>query len=163
PSNPPNFLGFQGFFDTTVAIDPKAPVQDALGRLTIVVYLGGQVDTSHNPPDNSIISGDPDGNGGYKWTYIARNTGAVPHSDFHASGFDPTGKLLVGSDGGIWRLENTDRTNPAWTDLNGNLNTITLTGFALDPTNPNVVYGASQDNGTEKFSDNLAWQETAGG
>src|SRR5262249_30222005 len=43
--------------------------------------------------------------------------------------------------------------NPTWTNLNGNLNTITFFGAGLSPTDPNNVLGGSQDNGNERFND----------
>src|SRR5262249_29582453 len=66
------------------------------------------------------------------------------------------GKLLVGTDGGIWRLDNPD--TPTWTDLNGNLQITQFVGIALDsvhpinPGDPAIAFGGSQDNGTEKFT-----------
>ena len=40
----------------------------------------------------------------------------------------------------------------AWSNLNGNLQITQFTGIALHPTNPDIAYGGSQDNGTEKFT-----------
>jgi photosystem II stability/assembly factor-like uncharacterized protein len=50
-----------------------------------------------------------------------------------------------------------------WTDLNTNLQLTQYIGIALDPTNPDVAYGGSQDNGTSKFTDSLAWTLLRGG
>src|SRR5262249_33130202 len=83
------------------------------------------------------------------------------HADHHSIGFDAGGKLLVGNDGGIWRLD--DLNSAAWTDLNGNLQITQFVGIALDPTTKNVAYGGSQDNGREKYTGNLAWNLVFGG
>src|SRR5262249_57058029 len=50
-----------------------------------------------------------------------------------------------------------------WTDLNGNLSVTQFVGIALHPTNPNVAYGGSQDNGTEKTTGTAVWAQVAGG
>ena len=62
------------------------------------------------------------------------------------------------------RLDANDLTTPnvAWTDLNANLNTIQFQGITLDPTNANLVYGGSQDNGTERYSGSLDWTRIVG-
>ena len=51
--------------------------------------------------------------------------------------------------GGIWRLNNPRAltATPTWADLNGDLQITQLTGIALDPNNPAVAYGGSQDTG----------------
>src|SRR5262249_47286460 len=54
-----------------------------------------------------------------------------------------------------------------WSDLNGNpgtaLQITTFVGIAQDPSNVNVLYGGSQDNGREKYTGGLAWNELLGG
>ena len=47
------------------------------------------------------------------------------------------------------RLAPTTRPANAWTDINGNLAITTLQRHRHDPTNPNIILGGSQDNGTE--------------
>jgi hypothetical protein len=84
-----------------------------------------------------------------------------PHTDYHALAFDENGNLIVGNDGGVWRLDSNDITTPkiVWTDLNGNLDITQFYGIGLDPTNANIAYGGSQDNGTEKFTGALTWAQ----
>jgi hypothetical protein len=84
----------------------------------------------------------------------------LPHDDHHAFVFDANGTLLDGNDGGLWRwtpASSAPGSSGTWADLNGNLQITQFTGIALDPNNPNVAYGGSQDNGTEKFNDALQW------
>ena len=145
-SGTPNYMGGQGWYDTTLIVDPAN---------SAVVYVAGQANT------NSILRS---ANSGVSWTDI--HTGGAPnntspHADHHGSAFDANGKLLDGNDGGIYRL---DTPAPAaWSDLNGNLNTIQFTGIGLHPTNPNIVIGGSQDNGTELYTGNVVWTERDGG
>src|SRR5205807_3853067 len=81
----------------------------------------------------------------------------------HALAFDASGKLLVGCDGGIWRLENPNVNNLQWADLNNGLATLQAIGAATDPTNPNHTTLGTQDNGTSIFTGNLSWALTDGG
>jgi photosystem II stability/assembly factor-like uncharacterized protein len=149
-STTPNYMGANGFgqgwYDTTLAVDPQN---------ANIIYAGGS-DNGESPESGNIVST----NGGQTWvSVVTGSNGNGPHTDDHAAVFDSSGQLLSGNDGGIFRL------NPislAWTDLNSNLETIQFTGIALDPTNNNIAYGGSQDNGTEKFNDNLRWNLSIG-
>jgi photosystem II stability/assembly factor-like uncharacterized protein len=145
----PNFMGTQGWYDIALAVDPSN---------ANIIYAGGQ--NSAAQARGFIESTD----GGNNWTDISTTTPnkSGPHTDHHAIAFDANGKLLDGNDGGIWRLESSEPKNAVWTDINGNLNTITFTGIALDPSNPNIAYGGSQDNGTEKFTGSRGWTAFSG-
>src|SRR5205807_7573944 len=79
-----------------------------------------------------------------------------PHTDIHTLAYDKSGRLLVGSDGGVFRLNNANQAAPfnslvpSWVSLNGSinaagaLNTIQFIGIATHPTDPNQVLGGSQ-------------------
>jgi photosystem II stability/assembly factor-like uncharacterized protein len=150
-SGVPNYLGKQGWYDTTLAVDP---LDDN------VVYAGGAAF-----PSALIRSFD----GGRSWSaFDVGSDGHGPHSDHHAFAFDAAGRLLDGNDGGLWRLNN--QTPTRWADLNGDvlagnqaLAITQFTGIALDPLDPKLFYGGSQDNGTEKTTEALAWTHTADG
>src|SRR3982751_6254788 len=71
-----------------------------------------------------------------------------------------TEKFLDGNDVGIWRF---DPATSLWTNVNGNLNTIQFYDIALDPTNANIAFGGSQDNGTSRFNNSLTWTAVEGG
>jgi len=107
---------------------------------------------------------------------------ARPHDDYHASVFyggnGATGsgplKLLVGNDGGIWRLENPETDfgpfsnppnpqMPQWTCINGDLGITQFYNVALDPNSASNAYGASQDNGISQFQGNPNWSSYTGG
>lgn len=94
--------------------------------------------------------------GGTSWSAIATGQTSGPHHDHHALGFDFNAKLLDANDGGIWRLE--DFASPTWANLNGDLGITQFVGLALHPTNPNLVYGGTQDTGVLRFNDSLQWK-----
>jgi photosystem II stability/assembly factor-like uncharacterized protein len=145
-ANVPNYMGGQGFYDSTLAVDP---------RDSQIVYAGGQADA------NSIIRTI---DGGLNWQDLSvGDNGVSPHVDHHGIGFDANGKLLDGNDGGLWRLDNPTAGSVSWSDLNGNLQITQYVGIALHPTNSNIVYAGAQDNGTQKFTGSRVWTEIVGG
>lgn len=137
----PNYMGGQGWYDTTLVADP---VNSA------IVYAGGQ---------NGLLRS---ANSGANWTDIS-SSGALtaPHVDHHGAAFDANGRYLDGDDGGIYRLD--DPGTVTWTQLNGNLNTIQFQGLGLHPSNPNTVLGGSQDNGVSMYNGNPGWTLVEGG
>jgi hypothetical protein len=139
-ANTPDYLtassaAGQGDYDSTLAVDPAN---------ANVVYAGGSFDAG-----SFVESRD----GGQSWADIFRGAdGNGPHADHHAIGFDAAGRLLDGNDGGLWRLDNPTPGSVHWTDLNGNVDTVQDNSVALDPIDPNRVYGATQDNGTDLYT-----------
>jgi hypothetical protein len=103
--------------------------------------------------------------GGLTWNTIEVDVNANgPHANHHALVLDANNKLLDGNDGGIWRLDNPVVGALLWTDLNANLQVTQLNGVALHPTDPNTLYGGSQDNGTLKTTgavvgNQIPWNE----
>jgi photosystem II stability/assembly factor-like uncharacterized protein len=142
----PNYLGGQGWYDTTLIVDPSNAA---------IVYAGGAAGS------NSLIRST---NSGVNWTDIKQSAASPfdgPHVDHHASTFDANGNYLDGDDGGVYLL---DTFSPVhWTHLNGNLNTIQFQGIALHPTDATIAFGGSQDNGTSKYSGTLGWTLVEGG
>ena len=128
-------MGQQGEYDTAVAVDPADP------NIAYLVGLDGVLRTI---------------DGGATWTSIAVDSnGNGPHVDFHAADVDSKGRLVVGNDGGMWQW---DPSTSKWTNLNGGgLAITTFNGITTHPTNPDIVLGGSQDNGTEKFTGSQAW------
>ncbi|MEK6644707.1 MAG: dockerin type I domain-containing protein [Planctomycetota bacterium] len=142
----PNFMGGQGWYDQCIAVDPVNPD---------IVFVGGQSGA------NGILKSE---NGGTSWTTIESDaTGQGPHVDFHYMSFDASGRLLTTNDGGIFRLDNPTLGSLDWVSLNGNIQTTQFIGIAMDPTNLDLSYGGSQDNGTEKFTGFLGWTAIRGG
>jgi hypothetical protein len=124
----------QGFYDSTLAVDPLS---------ADTIYAGGV---------NVVESLD----GGATWSFLSTGLHA-PHVDHHGLSFDAAGRLLDGNDGGIWRLDN--QAPVRWSDLNGNLGTVQFYSVALHPTNASIIYGGTQDNGTVKTTGSSAWNE----
>jgi photosystem II stability/assembly factor-like uncharacterized protein/PKD repeat protein len=148
-NNAPNAFATQGWYDNVIIVDPTNPA---------VVFVAGSFATTNN--NGNFIQGIIEStNSGGSWTDISLDAaGNGPHVDYHAAAFDAAGNLLVGSDGGIWQLSTPEDTvAQRWKDLNGNLSITQFTNAALDPSDVNVVYGGSQDNGTEKFNGALGW------
>jgi photosystem II stability/assembly factor-like uncharacterized protein len=141
----PDYMGFYGDYNTSLAVDPSS---------ANIVYAGGQGGL------NSLIRSM---DGGDTWATINGGSGSPPHADHHAAGFDASGRFLDGNDGGIWRLDDPSPTNLFWSDLNGNLDTIQFSGIALNPTDPGIAYGGSQDNGVEEFQNSPEWTTIAEG
>jgi len=141
----PNYMGGQGWYDTTLIVDPSN---------SAIVYVAGAAGT------NSILRST---NSGANWTDINSVAGVGPHVDHHAAAFDANGMYLDGDDGGIYRY---DPTMHSWTQLNGSagyLNTIQFQGIGLHPSDLNTTLGGSQDNGTEKYAGTLSWTLVEGG
>jgi photosystem II stability/assembly factor-like uncharacterized protein len=131
-------LGGSGWYGLPLAVDPSDPN-------TLYASAGG----------NPIVESN---NGGVNWfSLVVGADGNGPHTDHHAFAFDANGHLLDGNDGGIWRLDDPEFAQEHWSDLNTNLQLTQYIGIAVDPTNPNIAYGGSQDNGTSKFTGSMAW------
>jgi hypothetical protein len=129
------------------------------------------------------------GGGGYVgegvyWQDLEQNTSGASDVDhtylppfIHALTFDPQGRLLVGTDGGIWRGVNygfgydfsssagailsgrplAPTTGMVFTSLNGNLQISDTTSVAIDPSNPNVLYSANAGTGWALTNGSLTW------
>jgi large repetitive protein len=152
-SDPPNYMGNQGDYDSTIIVHPTNPN---------IIYVGGCVD--YLPPNfyqNQVLMSV---DGGATWVDISIDAnGNGPHTDGHAMALDSQGRLIYGNDGGVWRYELTADPNDAptagfWSNLNGGGMAITtFNGIASHPTNPDIILGGSQDNGTEIFTGSQAW------
>jgi hypothetical protein len=149
----PNYLGQQGWYDTTLIVSPTNPNY---------VYAGGQMNDQGPTFDGSPLESF---NGGATWVDIATDAaGNGPHTDFHGVGFDAAGNLIDGDDGGVYKLTNpTSQANQRWSSLNTNLQITQFTGIAVDPTTPSVAYGGSQDNGTSEYTGGPGWTLIQGG
>jgi hypothetical protein len=150
-SGTPNYLGGQGWYDTTLIVSPTN---------SAVVFAAG---VTGGGGTNGIIEST---NSGVSWSSIGQSSSSPfngPHTDYHGMAFDASNRLLVGNDGGIWRLDNPTIGSIKWTDLNDHINTVQFQGIDVSPTDRNVALGGSQDNGSERFNDNTSWTLTDGG
>jgi photosystem II stability/assembly factor-like uncharacterized protein len=148
---PLNYLAFAGDYHSTLAVDPSN---------ADIVYAGGEF----------VIASTT---GGASWFPIAEGETVGPHHDHHGVGFDANGRFLDGNDAGIWRLESLSpltwsNLNGSSANFNGNLGIVQLNSIALHPTNSDIAHAGAQDNGTEKFLDDLGdptrfWQRSERG
>lgn len=91
--------------------------------------------------------------GGNNFHQIAANV----HSDWHGLAFDPrdTRRLVATCDGGIFTSLNG---GDSWRSLNNGISaTQFYPGFQVHPTNPSVVVGGTQDNGSMMSGGALLW------
>ncbi|HEY7475736.1 MAG TPA: hypothetical protein VH679_12035 [Vicinamibacterales bacterium] len=126
---PGGSIGAQGFYNINVAVDPTTPD---------IVYLSG---ISLWKATRSTTTGT--------WTIV--EIGGAIHPDNHALAFDPANHLVIyaGNDGGIYK--STDGGTTWFDGINEGLCITQFEFIAQHPTSDAVVFGGTQDNGTEQF------------
>jgi uncharacterized repeat protein (TIGR01451 family) len=139
-----SILGYcdgQCSYDNVLVADPVNPD---------VIYVGGLY-------QYGLASG-----GVYRTTDAGKHwlsLGFDLHPDFHALAIQP-GKprtVFLGNDGGVWSSQNRGgRTTPGatldqvdWKNLNQGLQATQFTSIATVPHQPGVLWGGTQDNGTQ--------------
>jgi hypothetical protein len=146
-SSIPDYCTPQCWYDNAVAVDPVNPD---------VVYAGGAYSTT------LVRSLD----GGNSWVTLqaAENFGFV-HADVHALVFPPHAAFLfLGSDGGAYITNQPTAANPSFTALNTTLGiTQFYGGLASHPTNPSILLGGTQDNGSLLYSGKNTWHQVTCG
>ncbi|HYM81586.1 MAG TPA: FlgD immunoglobulin-like domain containing protein [Candidatus Limnocylindria bacterium] len=143
----PNYLGFQGWYDNCLIVDPS----DA-----DVCYAGGMFPYGFG--DTGVIR---TANGGASWVDITFATdGTQVHPDQHIFAFGPDGTLWLGNDGGVWK---TDDPGGSWTNCNDGLAITQFYTLALHPTNPNLLIGGTQDNGSLRYEGTDLWPQVVSG
>lgn len=124
-----------------------------------VVFAGGQ---DVGPPHVRGTSLYGTFDGGATWTSVSPGPGAGAeglHPDTHAIAFSANGgKMYTGNDGGMWSTTSTTSAPVTWTNLNATLAiTQFYPGLSFHPTNRDISFGGTQDNGTESSSGTLVW------
>src|SRR5205823_11355929 len=100
--------------------------------------------------------------GGLTWFNAAVGSdGLVSHTDHHALAFSADGtRLYDGNDGGVFSTSNLNSTPVAWANLNATLAiTEFSTNVAIHPSDPQIAYAGTQDNGTQLYHGSLAWDQ----
>lgn len=150
-SNSPNLLGWetdgsdlggQGWYDLAIEV---SPVNEN------TVYVGGvNIWKSTNAGVNWTISAHWYGDGGKPYV----------HADHHAFLMLPgNGNVLYScNDGGLFKTTNG---GTSWTDLSNGLGIQQFYRIGVSKSNPSMVIGGSQDNGTNLL--NGAWTNVLGG
>src|SRR5207244_2832554 len=121
----PDFLGTQGGYNNVIAVSPTNPQ---------VVFVAGAGTGPNHGVQHVFMTAD----GGNTFLDIgtAGNPPAGPHTDSHAGTFDSTGRFLLGSDGGIFRLSPPSQTLTPTTPVTA-LTWVSLSGNSL--ANPNIT------------------------
>jgi len=136
--NAPDYAGGQSWYDNYVAVSPSNPN---------VVFVGGT--STYRSLD-----------GGQTWEDNTRSYAGGPvHPDHHYMGFsshDPS-TLYLCTDGGLFRSRNL---GGSWESVNEGLSTIQFQSVDVHPWDENIAFGGTQDNGTNKFTGGLAWENT---
>ncbi|MFY9554223.1 MAG: IPT/TIG domain-containing protein, partial [Blastocatellia bacterium] len=89
--------------------------------------------------------------------------GSNTHADQHAIAFSPTvpGEFYLGNDGGVSKTTDGGVT---FQSMNSTLALTQFVGLALNPANPAISYGGTQDNGTQRRNtDSPMWSEISAG
>jgi hypothetical protein len=138
---PGGSIGGQGFYNLNVAVDPTTPD---------IVYLSGISvwKAVRNPATGA---------------WAITNVGATIHADNHAFAFQPGSHsiLYAGNDGGIYKSIDGGAT---WSDTINEGPCITQFEFIdQHPTSDAVVFGGTQDNGTEQFRNSPVFNHAADG
>lgn len=129
----------QCWYDMVLAVDPNDPNRVFFGGLNLYRSVNGGTNFSN-------ISGSSGTEGGI-------------HVDQHALVFSPSNptQLWSGNDGGVWKTDDATFVSPDWQNLNGNLALLQFQSVAVPPNDPNVAYGGTQDNGTNKYTGDPIW------
>ncbi|MEQ8348083.1 MAG: autotransporter domain-containing protein [Sneathiellaceae bacterium] len=121
-----------------------------------------------NPDDPDILyaAGDPNSfwrgrrdpaTGTITWESGIDGSLGAPHVDYRSIVFDAAGRMLVGTDGGVYATTSLTETGP-WSSLNQGLATAEFYRVAWNPIS-HTAAGAAQDNGVflQRSPDNAVW------
>ncbi len=142
-----NYLGTKGFYANAIVATSANSFIVAGMQSNLATHLG-------------MILEDPSIGGALQDISVGVANAVGPHTDAHALAVDAAGRVLIGTDGGIWQSNaNPTLATIAWTDLNGNLPTLNLNSAAGNPNDINSALAGSQENGVEVTSGSAAWSE----
>ena len=149
-NNPP--AGAQANYSLALAVDPLDGNIVYYGTTADVINAGGTLWRSRD--------------GGISWSDLSTGNGTGGlHADTHAIVVSPRNRNIVftANDGGVWRTSNGLDSLVGWTTLNLSLSITQFQSIALHPTDPNVILGGTQDNGTDRYDGNPAWFQSRAG
>src|SRR5690606_2744043 len=108
-------------------------------------------------PDTVLFGGVPlyrSTDGGRTFQTVGTGAGGSVHVDQHVIVYDPSDPrtVYVGNDGGIYRSREGGAAG-TWESLNSDIAiTQFYAGIGLHPTDPDIVLGGTQDNGTLRYA-----------
>ncbi len=94
-----------------------------------------------------------------QWDYTLE--GAKAHSDQQSFSMANANSFFIGSDGGINRT--TDGGMTFTKEMNRTLGLTQAVGITIHPTDPNIAYSGTQDNGTQRRLTGTLWKEFSNG
>lgn len=171
--NTPAFCDHQCFYDMAVEISPANANVVFLGGGPAAEGSGLSQPCGQIPANQGISAVIESIDGGQSWVDVSCDnaTGTFIHVDTHAFAFDPKlnsstgGTFFIGNDGGVWgsiNVTNSPLGSQGWIDLNGPLSlTQFYPGNSINPSNPEIGFGGTQDNGTQMFTGQPSWADTA--
>lgn len=139
--NAPNYAGDTAWYYDYVAVSPVDPN---------VVFVGG-------------FSTFRTLDGGETWEDNTKSYAGGPiHPDHHIFIFDQVEPKTVylGTDGGLFRSRDLGNN---WESVSNGLGTVQFQFVDVHPTDKNVAYGGTQDNGTNKYTGTTAWDNVFAG
>ena len=118
-----------------------------------IVYVGLGGSGSHLL--TRIDASQPSGSQITDITGDSSNSFGTPHADSRAMQIDANGDLILGNDGGLFRLTTPTTDTGAWSAIVGDMSVFELHSIAYDSVS-NIIMAGAQDNGTQM-------QQTPGG
>jgi hypothetical protein len=148
----PNYCGGQCWYDNVIAVAPGN---------SNAVFAGGS--GWGNQLYQSL-------DGGNTWALTEPGDNSTIHPDLHALAFTADGSILyLGNDGGMYSTTQIGVALTTVTPLNAGtspgtgLGTLQFyPGPAIHPTNTNIGFGGTQDNGSMMYSGSLSWNGGGG-
>ncbi|MFO0843797.1 MAG: autotransporter-associated beta strand repeat-containing protein [Gemmataceae bacterium] len=131
-----------GWYANALVVSPAGVTTTNAGRADATrVFVAGVGQPFTNGPFVHVPGATP------AWNDVGTSANA-PHVNYHGAAVDPLGRVVVATDGGVWRLSSM-AADATWENINGSgLNIGEFTGLDVDPFNPNVVIGGTIGNGT---------------
>ncbi|MFP2910115.1 WD40/YVTN/BNR-like repeat-containing protein [Pyxidicoccus sp. 3LFB2] len=135
----------QGWYDQLIIVHPTNPN---------LVFFGGALHLAKTTDGGGTYSQVSNWLGQFSLPYV--------HADFHAAAFDASGKLYIGSDGGIFASSDGGAT---FSDaLNVGIASHLIYDIGISGANRNAVIAGLQDNGTRvRVSDSAVYNQEIGG
>jgi hypothetical protein len=153
----------QGGYDIAISVDPN---DDGL------IYLGGATKVSRGEWSGSVYRSTVTNTGSSSTPSYRMNNvyiGNSVHADIHNLVFTPgdSEKLWLGCDGGIFYSTNPKAIGSAipnmFSSRNNGLSTLMMEHMGMHPTDSDVLFCGTQDNGGLKFTGNSEWLYSSGG